>query len=41
MWPRDLFRGLRGWIGEPGGQGGHLGDPMGPSGLFAESPDDS
>ena len=24
-----------------GGQGGHLGNPMGPSGSFDESPDDS
>ena len=30
-----------GGLGVPGGQGGHLGDPMGPSGWFDESSDDS
>ena len=27
--------------GVSGGEGGHLGDPMGPSGWFDEAPDDS
>ena len=30
-----------GGLGVPGGQGEHLGDPMGPSGWFDESSDDS
>ena len=47
MRPRDLFTvqgslGVDGGgLGVPGGQGGHLGDPMGPSGWFDESSDDS
>ena len=44
MRPRDLFRGPRGFMGGQGvpvGQGGHLGDPMGPSGRLDESSDDS
>ena len=43
MRPRDLFKGhwgSRGGDGD-GGQGGHLGDPMGPSGWFDESSDNS
>ena len=42
---KDLFKDLRGSIrmghGVPGGQGGCLGDPIGPSGWFDESLDDS
>ena len=30
-----------GGLGVPGVQGEHLGDPMGPSGWFVESSDDS
>ena len=45
MRPRDLFIGLRGRLGGcqgvPGGQGEHIRDPMGPSGWFDESSDDS
>ena len=40
MRPRDLLKGVeRGGHGVPGGQGGHLVDPLGPSGLFDESSD--
>ena len=41
---RDLFRGLRGSMGGAGvlgGEGWHLVDPLGPSGWFDESSDDS
>ena len=44
MRPRDLFRGLTesiGGKGVPGGQGGHLGDALGPPGWFDGSYDDS
>ena len=41
---RDLFRGLRGSMGGAGvlgGEGWHLVDPLGPSGWFDESSEDS
>ena len=45
MRTRDLLKGPRGSIeggaGVPGGQGGHLGDPLGQSGWFDECSDDS
>ena len=43
MRPRELFRDLRGSMGGGGPRGsrGHLRDPLGPSGWFDESSDDS
>ena len=50
MWPRELFRGPRGSMGRGGEEGGlggprvsrgRLGDPMGRSGWFDGSSDDS
>ena len=45
MRPRDLLRGsggaMGGGPGGPRGLGRRLGDPIGPSGWFEESPDDS
>ena len=44
MRPRDLFKGhwgSRGGAGGPRGSRGYQGDPMGPSGWFDESSDDS
>ena len=45
MRTRDLLKGPRGSIeggaGVPGGQGGHLGDPLGQLDGFDESSDDS
>ena len=45
QWSQETCLGVIGgpWggLGAPGGQGGHLGDPMRPSGWFDESSDDS